>query len=108
MRGNRNPLIANGPTNPLFGQRAMITNSSSSNPGLLMGSSGPGGSPPHSKANEIHARPANQNCIERWLSRFPSRSKRIDVMSRLFFPTMFGAFNIVYWTTYSLRDDLND
>ena len=59
------------------------------------------------KGCEVHATPANQkNICQKWLSSFPTRSKRIDVVSRIFFPLMFGMFNIVYWTTYTLRDDL--
>lgn len=56
---------------------------------------------------EIHATPAsNKNWCQRWLKSFPTRSKRIDVISRIFFPLMFGLFNIVYWTTYTFREDL--
>lgn len=55
---------------------------------------------------EIHATHSNKNICQKWLSSFPTRSKRIDVVSRIFFPLMFGMFNIVYWTTYTLRDDL--
>lgn len=46
------------------------------------------------------------NIWTRWLSRFPNRSKRIDVISRIFFPLMFAFFNVVYWVTYLWRDDL--
>ena len=42
----------------------------------------------------------------RWLSKFPNRSKRIDVISRILFPLMFACFNVVYWVTYLWRDDL--
>lgn len=56
---------------------------------------------------EIHATSAsNKNWCQRWLKSFPTRSKRIDVISRIFFPMMFGLFNIVYWTTYTFREDL--
>lgn len=47
----------------------------------------------------------NVNFCRAWLNKFPSRSKRIDVISRIFFPLMFALFNLVYWTTYLFRDD---
>ncbi|RWS30047.1 glutamate-gated chloride channel 1 protein-like protein [Leptotrombidium deliense] len=43
-----------------------------------------------------------------WLSRFPTRSKRIDVMSRICFPLLFAIFNVFYWTTYLMRKELQD
>ncbi|KAH9388852.1 Glycine receptor subunit alpha-3 [Tyrophagus putrescentiae] len=56
---------------------------------------------------EVHmAPPRKKNWCKRWLSKFPTRSKRIDVVSRIFFPFMFGLFNCVYWITYMFRDDL--
>ncbi|UXI18608.1 transcription factor BTF3-like 4 [Sarcoptes scabiei] len=56
---------------------------------------------------EIHmSAPRRKNWCKRWLSKFPTRSKRIDVVSRIFFPFMFALFNCVYWTTYMFRDDL--
>lgn len=45
------------------------------------------------------------NFCRAWLNKFPSRSKRIDVISRIFFPLMFALFNLVYWTTYLFRED---
>lgn len=47
----------------------------------------------------------NVNFCRAWLNKFPSRSKRIDVISRIFFPKMFALFNLVYWTTYLFRED---
>ena len=36
---------------------------------------------------------------KRLLFKFPARSKRIDVISRILFPSMFVLFNLVYWIT---------
>ncbi|XP_054719347.1 glutamate-gated chloride channel-like [Uloborus diversus] len=48
-------------------------------------------------------------CGTWWFQRrFPTRSKRIDVISRIFFPLAFALFNLVYWTTYLLRDDKDE
>lgn len=33
-----------------------------------------------------------------------SRSKRIDVISRITFPLVFALFNLVYWSTYLFRE----
>lgn len=34
------------------------------------------------------------------LSKFPSRAKRIDVISRVIFPMVFAVFNLAYWVYY--------
>ena len=39
---------------------------------------------------------------------FPSRSKRIDVMSRIIFPVVFALFNFAYWGTYLFRENEDD
>ncbi|XP_071044107.1 glutamate-gated chloride channel-like isoform X2 [Parasteatoda tepidariorum] len=54
---------------------------------------------------EVHMKSPKVNLCRRWMNRFPSRSKRIDVISRIFFPLMFALFNLVYWTTYLFRED---
>ncbi|KAK7864947.1 hypothetical protein R5R35_004932 [Gryllus longicercus] len=51
------------------------------------------------------AMPKRDNCCRTWLSKFPTRSKRIDVISRITFPLVFALFNLVYWSTYLFRDD---
>lgn len=46
------------------------------------------------------------------LSKFPSRAKRIDVISRVIFPMVFAVFNLAYWLYYlfakSKSPQLND
>lgn len=63
----------------------------------------------HSATQSAHqpivAKKRNVNFCRAWLNKFPSRSKRIDVISRIFFPKMFALFNLVYWTTYLFRED---
>lgn len=54
---------------------------------------------------EIHMAPARPNCCRSWLSKFPTRSKRIDVISRITFPLVFALFNVIYWSTYLFRED---
>uniref|UniRef100_T1J6Z9 Neurotransmitter-gated ion-channel transmembrane domain-containing protein n=1 Tax=Strigamia maritima TaxID=126957 RepID=T1J6Z9_STRMM len=58
-----------------------------------------------SRQCEVHMQPHRPNCCKMWLSRFPTRSKRIDVISRITFPLVFALFNLVYWSTYLLRED---
>ena len=41
-----------------------------------------------------------------WLAKkFPSRSKRIDVVARILFPLVFAIFNFSYWTFYLLQHE---
>lgn len=55
---------------------------------------------------EVHMQQAQRpNCCKTWLSKFPTRSKRIDVISRITFPLVFALFNITYWSTYLFRED---
>lgn len=59
-----------------------------------------------SKANGAgSAAKKSVNFCRAWLNKFPTRSKRIDVISRIFFPKMFALFNLVYWTTYLFREE---
>ncbi|TGZ37571.1 Uncharacterized protein DBV15_03853 [Temnothorax longispinosus] len=57
---------------------------------------------------EIHMQPRKKNCCRSWLSKFPTRSKRIDVISRIFFPIVFAFFNLTYWSTYLFREEEGD
>lgn len=57
---------------------------------------------------EIHMQPPKKNCCRSWLSKFPTRSKRIDVISRITFPLVFALFNLAYWSTYLFRGEAED
>ncbi|GFG40380.1 hypothetical protein Cfor_01697, partial [Coptotermes formosanus] len=57
---------------------------------------------------EIHMHPKRQNCCRSWLSKFPTRSKRIDVIARITFPLVFALFNLAYWSTYLFREEAED
>lgn len=48
------------------------------------------------------------NFISRWLSRFPTRSKRVDIIARVGFPFLFALFNLLYWVNYLYRDELKN
>ncbi|XP_030025941.1 glutamate-gated chloride channel isoform X4 [Manduca sexta] len=54
---------------------------------------------------EIHISQPRKNCCRLWMSKFPTRSKRIDVISRITFPLVFAIFNLAYWSTYLFRDE---
>ncbi|XP_043476831.1 glutamate-gated chloride channel isoform X3 [Leptopilina heterotoma] len=54
---------------------------------------------------EIHIQEPQKNCCRSWLSKFPTRSKRIDVIARILFPLVFAFFNLAYWSTYLFRDE---
>lgn len=57
------------------------------------------------KTNAVRVKKSG-NFFSNWLNRFPTTSKRIDVLSRIFFPLLFAMFNVFYWVTYLFRDDL--
>ncbi|KDR19247.1 hypothetical protein L798_06303, partial [Zootermopsis nevadensis] len=57
---------------------------------------------------EIHMQPQRDNCCRTWLAKFPTRSKRIDVISRITFPLVFALFNLVYWSTYLFREEAEE
>ncbi|XP_065211330.1 glutamate-gated chloride channel isoform X1 [Planococcus citri] len=59
---------------------------------------------------EVHMQ-QKSGCIcflRSWFSKFPTRSKRIDVVSRIIFPLVFALFNVSYWSTYLFRDEQED
>ena len=43
-----------------------------------------------------------------FLSKFSSRAKRIDVISRFLFPLLFAIFNLAYWMYYLLAKGSNE
>ena len=54
---------------------------------------------------EIHMKPRKRkNFLQAWLNKFPSRAKKIDVLSRVIFPAIFAFFNISYWTFYLTQE----
>ncbi|XP_063382887.1 glutamate-gated chloride channel isoform X3 [Cydia fagiglandana] len=63
------------------------------------------GGEPKMRQCEVHMNPARKNCCRLWMSKFPTRSKRIDVISRITFPLVFALFNLAYWSTYLFRDE---
>ncbi|UYV71922.1 GLRA3 [Cordylochernes scorpioides] len=65
-------------------------------------------SPTQSTRCEVHMPVEKLTLCQRWLLKVPSRSKRIDVVSRIFFPLMFAVFNLIYWTTYLNREDKDE
>ncbi|XP_064106297.1 glutamate-gated chloride channel-like isoform X1 [Macrobrachium nipponense] len=75
----------------------------------LMRTHGDGLSLDKARQCEIHMQPPPpRRCCGSWLSKFPSRSKRIDVISRITFPLVFALFNVVYWSTYLFREEEED
>ncbi|CAK9801316.1 Glutamate-gated chloride channel [Anthophora plagiata] len=54
---------------------------------------------------ELHMPPRKKNCCRSWLSKFPTKSKRIDVISRICFPIVFAIFNLAYWSAYLFREE---
>ncbi|XP_043232513.1 glutamate-gated chloride channel-like isoform X1 [Amphibalanus amphitrite] len=59
-----------------------------------------------SRQCEIHMQVGggHKGCCRSWLSKFPTRSKRIDVIARITFPLVFALFNMIYWATYIFQD----
>ena len=54
---------------------------------------------------EIHMKPKkNYNFLQSWLNKFPSRAKKIDVISRVTFPAIFAMFNLSYWCYYLTQE----
>lgn len=62
----------------------------------------------HSKPSRILIPTASPNFLRAWLNRFPTRSKKVDVIARVASPVLFAVFNVFYWITYLWRDDLKN
>ena len=86
---------------------------------MMRGSPGPPGAmrgPGSNFANinnihqcEIHMKPRKRkNFLQAWLNKFPSRAKKIDVLSRVIFPAIFAFFNLSYWTFYLTQEANTD
>ena len=60
----------------------------------------------HSKQSRITMPHTPPSLLRVWLNRFPTRSKRVDVVARVSFPILFAVFNVFYWITYLWREDL--
>ena len=43
-----------------------------------------------------------------WLDTWKFGAKKIDVLSRIFFPIGFGIFNLIYWSYYLNQSDFNE
>ena len=82
-----------------------------------MGGGGGGGQPMNQQQQlnmlsklhqcEIHmnkSKRRNRNFLQAWLNKFPSRAKKIDVISRVTFPAIFAIFNLSYWCYYLLQE----
>nr|XP_040570870.1 LOW QUALITY PROTEIN: glutamate-gated chloride channel-like [Lepeophtheirus salmonis] len=56
----------------------------------------------NSRNGEIDEKNCNWYCCKTrgLLAKFPSRAKRIDVISRFIFPLIFAIFNLAYWLYY--------
>ncbi|XP_076062284.1 glutamate-gated chloride channel-like isoform X2 [Oratosquilla oratoria] len=89
--------VEDGHGHPAFAMKPLV---SRPNGGSLSSSGGEKGRP-----CEIHLQPKRKNCCRTWLSKFPTRSKRIDVISRITFPLVFAFFNMAYWSTYLFTEE---
>jgi anionic glutamate receptor len=54
---------------------------------------------------QVHLTQTRKECCRSWLAKFPARSKRIDVISRIVFPIVFAFFNLAYWSTYLFTEE---
>ncbi|XP_059472986.1 glutamate-gated chloride channel-like [Neocloeon triangulifer] len=42
-----------------------------------------------------------QNLVSKWLSRYKTVARRIDIVARILFPVVFLLFNLTYWSSYA-------
>jgi hypothetical protein len=50
---------------------------------------------------------AHVNLVSKWLSRYQSTARRIDIVARIIFPVVFVLFNLTYWSSYADYEGLN-
>ncbi|XP_064085543.1 glutamate-gated chloride channel-like isoform X4 [Macrobrachium nipponense] len=63
------------------------------------------GGPHGLRSCEVHLQGPSVSCWRSWLAKFPTRSKRIDVIARITFPLIFALFNVAYWSAYLFREE---
>ncbi|XP_065351472.1 glutamate-gated chloride channel-like [Cloeon dipterum] len=51
--------------------------------------------------------PAQQNLVSKWLSRYKTTARRIDVVARILFPVVYVLFNLTYWSSYADYEGIN-
>ncbi|XP_040565593.1 glutamate-gated chloride channel isoform X1 [Lepeophtheirus salmonis] len=91
-------------------QKPLLRRSTGGSMSGIVGAGSHNGSEPNSMISklhqcEIHMRPhRRQNFLQAWLNKFPSRAKKIDVISRVIFPAIFAIFNMSYWSYYLLQE----
>ena len=54
---------------------------------------------------EIPVGRRRRNRISEWFHNFQFRAKKIDVISRVLFPSTFALFNIIYWSHYLTQEN---
>ena len=81
-------------------------------PGVGGNGGGPGSQQHLNMLNKLHQceihmnkqKRKKRNFLQAWLNKFPSRAKKIDVISRVIFPAIFAIFNLSYWCYYLLQE----
>jgi hypothetical protein len=56
---------------------------------------------------EVAAPNPHVNLVSKWLSRYRSTARRIDVVARIIFPVVFVLFNLTYWSSYADYEGIN-
>ncbi|XP_075984295.1 glycine receptor alpha 1 isoform X5 [Anticarsia gemmatalis] len=103
MKKNKKDMVIDPQANIDAASDMMDTDSNTTFAMPLMRTSGCHGNDQLARC-EVHIT-RQKNCCRLWMSKFPTRSKRIDVISRITFPLVFALFNLIYWSTYLFRDE---